>query len=49
MHKSKILEKLKTIVGFTGKTQENQAELSQSLRGFIFRISVEHTGKYHQV
>lgn len=47
--KSKIHDKLKNTVGFTGKTQENQAELSQSLRGFIFRISVEHMGNYHQV
>lgn len=47
--KSKIHDKLKTTVGFTGKTQENQAELSQCLRGFIFRISFENVGNYHQV
>lgn len=47
--KSKIHEKLKTIIGFTGKMQENQAEVSQSLKGFLFRISVEHMSSYHQV
>lgn len=47
--KSKIHGKLKTIIGFTGKMQENQAELSQSLKGFLFRISVEHMSSYHQV
>lgn len=36
--KSKIHDKLKTTVGFTGKTQENQAELSQCLRGLYLEF-----------
>lgn len=47
--KSKINENLKTTVELTGNRQENQAELSQSSWWFIFRISVEHMGNYHQV
>lgn len=39
--KSKSQEKLKTGIEFTGKTQKNKVELSQSSRCFIFRISVQ--------
>lgn len=47
--KSKSHEKLETGVGFTGETQKNKAELSQSSRWFIFRISVECMGNCRKV
>lgn len=47
--KFKSHEKLKIGVGFSGKTQKNKAELSQSSRWFIFRISVECMGNYRKV